>query len=95
MKLTTAGKKEMLALYAGGSFFDATGARVLATYPDGQAAAVQVGAGKGHVLVTGAHVEFDQRTDKDLLEYASWASGLQPGTGGLFKQFLRSLERRK
>ena len=65
------------ALYAGGSRFDVAGARVLARYPDRGVAMITARFGKGRVVLTGAHVEFDSKRDKDLL--AGWAEGIECG----------------
>jgi glutamine amidotransferase-like uncharacterized protein len=90
-KLELAGGRSARALYAGGSSFTVRGAEVLATYPGGAAAAVRVKSGKGYLLLTGAHVEFDERRDVDLLEIGAWAKGVKPGDGKLLEAFLKLL----
>lgn len=81
------------ALYAGGSSFDVEGAEVIATYPGGAVAAIHVASGKGRLVLTGAHVEFDERKDSDLLAYGGWAQGLKPGNGHVLETFLKRLKR--
>ncbi|MCG8325578.1 MAG: BPL-N domain-containing protein, partial [Thiotrichales bacterium] len=79
------------AIYAGGSSFDVKGARVLARYPNGTAAAVAVKHGKGRLVLTGAHVEFTDGKDDDLL--AEFAKGHKAGDGKTFKAIWRALEK--
>lgn len=81
------GRREAVALYAGGSAFEVAGAQVLARYPDGSAAIVR----KGRMILTGAHVEFAAATDRDLL--AGWADGVAPGDGALFRDLLAQLRK--
>lgn len=78
-------------LYAGGPTFDVKGAEVLARYPGGEAAVIEVMCGKGRILLSGAHVEFSTRHDADLLTEGGWATGLDPGDAKLFAKFLRRL----
>ena len=71
------GKREVGALYAGGCRLDVKRAEVLARYPDGTPATIWVKAGRGHLVLTGAHVEFDPKKDRDLLEQDGWASSVR------------------
>jgi glutamine amidotransferase-like uncharacterized protein len=65
LKVTEAGKKrglEKLAdrdcYYCGGPYFaDGTNVQVLATYPDGSAAAIVRPVGKGEIVLIGVHLE--------------------------------------
>ena len=79
------------ALYAGGSSFQVEGATVLARYPGGRPAAIEVKKGRGRLLLTGAHVEFSARKDRDLLSEA-WAHGAKPGDARLFEVYRKRLE---
>ena len=79
-------------IYAGGGSFDVKDATVLARYPNGDAAAVEVKRGRGRLLLTGAHVEFDGRKDQDLLAEDGWARGLRPGDAAVWATFLDRLD---
>ena len=67
---------------------------MLARYPGGAAAAIEVRHGKGRLLLTGAHVEMHGKTDEDLLAEESWATGLATGDASLFNVFLTRVLRR-
>jgi putative intracellular protease/amidase len=69
-------------LYSGGCRFVMPGAKVLGTYPDKTPAIIATTYGKGTVVLTGVHVEFVARKDKDLL--ARWADGVACDGGPLF-----------
>jgi len=84
-----AGGGKRTALYAGGASFDVPGAKVLARYPGGAAAIVSVRRGKGRLVLSGAHVEFRTGEDADILAQDAWATGLEPGDGGLLLRLLR------
>ena len=80
------------ALYAGGSSFEVEGATILARYPGGKPAVIEVKKGRGRLILTGAHVEFSTRKDRDLLDEEAWARGLKPGDANLFETFRKRLE---
>jgi glutamine amidotransferase-like uncharacterized protein len=86
--LTLPGGKKMRALYAGGSSFEIKGAESLASYPNGTAAAVAVRHGEGLLVLTGAHIEFRDDRDADLLGQDAWAAQVKAGTADLFATFL-------
>lgn len=90
VQLTLAGRKTM-ALYAGGASYTIQGATILARYPNRSTAAVEVRHGKGRLVLTGAHVEFDGEKDADLLD--GWATGVQPGDAKLFHALLKRVVR--
>ncbi len=80
--------KKLRAIYAGGAAFSVNGARVLARYEAGSAAAIEVNAGKGRLVLIGVHPEFDA-TDGDIL---TWAGGPKVNADWfreLFKNLLR------
>lgn len=77
-------KKRSRALYAGGASFEVKDAKVLARYPGGGAAAIEIKRRKGRLILTGAHVEFRTDKDADLLGQNNWAAGLKPGDARLF-----------
>ncbi len=85
-----AGGHAVPALYAGGCSLAIDGAAVLATYPDGSAAAIEVRLGKGRVFLCGVHPEF-VAADRDLL--AGWADGSPPGDGDWLEGLLRDASR--
>jgi glutamine amidotransferase-like uncharacterized protein len=79
--------RKIPALYAGGCSLSIDGAAVLATYPDGTAAAVRAPCGKGSIVLIGVHPEL-RAGDKDLL--AGWADEAEPGDGSWFVEIVRS-----
>ncbi len=88
--------RDARAIYAGGSSFDVKGAEVLAHYPNGSAAAIAFAHGKGQLVLTGAHIEYRESSDADLLAQDGWATDLKPGESALFNTFLdRLLARQK
>ncbi len=80
-------------LYAGGAAFDVVDAAIVARYPGGSPAAILAEAGKGRLLLTGAHVEFVGGRDDDLLDWEAWAPGLKLGDAKLFASFLKRLKK--
>jgi len=60
------------------------------------AAAIAFPHGKGQLVLTGAHIEYRESTDADLLAQDGWATDLKPGDSALFDTFLdRLLARQK
>jgi len=91
VKVTLRDDTKARALYAGGSRFSIESGTVLASYPDGSPAIVDLQHGGGRMILTGAHVEFAARTDRDLLE--GWAEGVECGDGALFSRLLKRFSR--
>lgn len=79
------------ALYAGGCRFDAAAADVLARYPNGTPACIRAKAGKGRVVLTGAHVELDAKTDRDLLDQDAWAARVKGLTTRAFDRLWKQM----
>lgn len=84
--------KVLPALYAGGCRLEVENCDVLARYPGGGIAAMRVRAGKGRLVLTGAHVEFDVKKDRDLLDQDGWAEKVDGLDARAFDALWRQLE---